>query len=103
MSFLRFGKKIKNRTFDYIPKYYDQDKEELEKRLKRYKPQPGDTELTKQRIRGGFRRKYNTKDEYVSRSQKRSNLILVATLIILIILTYVFLSEYLPRIVATFE
>ena len=103
MAFLRFGKRVKNRTFDYVPRYYDQDKEELEKRLKRYKPKEGDTELTKQRIRGGFRRKYQVKDDYTSRTQKRSNLILLATLVILIFVTYIFLVEYLPKIIASFE
>ena len=103
MGFLNFGKRIKNRSFDYIPRYYDQEKEELEKRLKRYKSSEGDTELTKERIRGGFRRKYQAKDDYSSRSQKRSNRILLITLTVLIILTYIFLTEYLPKIVATFS
>lgn len=103
MGFLNFGKRIKNRSFDYVPRFYDQDKEELEKRLKRYKPQEGDMELTKERIRGGFRRKYQVKDDYTSKSQRRSNRILMITLVVLILITYVFLTEYLPRIIATFS
>ena len=103
MGFLNFGKRIKNRKFEYIPRHYDQEKEELEERLKRYKPSAGDPELTKERIRGGFRRKYRTKDEYTSKSQKRSNRILFATLVVLLFLTYIFLTEYLPRIIATFQ
>ena len=103
MSFIRFGKRIKNRSFDYVPRYYDQEKEELEKRMKRYRSKPGDTELSKERIRGGFRKTYRVKDDYTSRTKKRSNLILLATLIILIFLTYIFLMDYLPKIIQAFE
>ena len=103
MGFLNFGKRIKNRSFDYIPRYYDQDKEELEKRLKRYKPTEGSTELAKERIKGGFRRKYQVKDEYTSKTQKRSNRILLITLVVLLFVTYIFLTEYLPKIIATFD
>ena len=104
MAFLRFGKKIKNRSFDYMPRYYDQEKEELEKRLSRYKKtQSDDTELTKERIRGSFRKTYRVKDEYTSRTQKRSNYILLGTLLVLIFFTYIFLMEYLPKILEAFE
>ena len=103
MAFLNFGKRFKNRSFEFIPRYYDQEKQELEKRLRRYKSSDGDTELAKERIKGGFRKKYRVKDDYTSASQKRSNRILFATLIVLVIITYIFLTEYLPKIIATFD
>ena len=101
MSFIRFGKKIENRQFDYIPRFYDPDKEELEQRLKRYNASPGDTDLAKVRIKGGFRRAYRTDNSYTSNSQKRSNRILMVTLIGLVALSYVFIMNYLPRIIVT--
>ena len=103
MGFINFGKRIKNRKFEYVPRHYDQQKEELEKRLGRYQENKSDTELTKERIRGGFRKKYRVEDEYSSRTQKRSNRILLITLVVLLFLTYVFLTEYLPKIIATFQ
>ncbi len=103
MGILNFGKRIKNRKFDYVPRHYDQEREELEDRLKRYKIRDGDPQLIKERIKGSFRKKYRTKDEYSSRSQKRSNRILLVTLVVLLILSYIFLTEYLPRIIASFQ
>ena len=104
MAFLKFGKRIKNRSFDYVPRFYDQEKEELEKRLSRYrKPDDDNTELTKERIRGSFRKTYRVKDEYTSKTQKRSNYILLGTLVLLIFFTYIFLMQYLPKILEAFE
>ena len=105
MAFLNFGRRIKHRQFDYRPRYYDPDKEELENRLDKYsgnKPK-GDTELTKARIRGGFRRKYRVSDDYSKKSNRRSNVILIFTILGLLLLTVIFISEYLPKIIATFE
>lgn len=102
MSFLRFGKRIKNRRFDYIPRYYDPDKEELEKRLQRYK-QTDDQDVVKERIRGGFRRKYRVSDDYTRSTTRRSNMILFATLIALLLISFFFITEYLPKIIATFD
>ena len=61
------------------------------------------TQLTKERIRGGFRKNYRVKDDYSSRVQKRSNRILLITLAVLLVLTYIFLTEYLPRIIESFQ
>ncbi len=104
MGFLKMGNRFKNRKFDYIPRYYDQDKEELERRIKRYNQTSyDDTELAKQRIRGGFKKKMRAQDGYSSKSQKRSNRILLVTIIGLIILTVKILVDYLPRIIASLE
>ena len=103
MGFIQFGKRIKHRSFDFIPRYYDQEKEELEQRLKRYRAEPSDTEMSKERIKGGFRKKYRTKDEYTSKSQKRSNTILLTVLATLVFISYLFLTRYLPKIVAMLE
>ncbi len=103
MIFFKMGKNIKHRKFDYIPRFYDEQKEELEKRLKRYDTTISDPELAKERIKGGFRKKYRAKDNYSSKTQKRSNMILMATVVILLLLTTIFLVEYLPRIIASFE
>ena len=102
MGFLKFGSKIKHRTFEYVPRYYDPDKEELEQRLKRYYREEADNDeaLVKERIRGGFRRKYRIDaNNYGSRSASRSSKILLATIAILCLLTYVLLTKYLPIIV----
>ena len=53
-----FGKRPKPRKFDFIPRYYDPDKEELESRLAQYKDEMNEEERAKHRIRTGLRNKY---------------------------------------------
>lgn len=103
MSFFRFGKKIKHRQFDYIPRYYDPDKEELEARINSYRSENENAEVMKARIKGGFRRKYRSENDYIRNSRQRSNRILIITLVALLLLTALFISEYLPKIVSIFE
>ena len=60
MGFLSWGSSIKARRFDYIPRYYDPQKEERELRIKKMRQDEDgvDTELSQSRIRAGFRQKY---------------------------------------------
>lgn len=60
MGFLKWGSSIKARRFDYIPRYYDPEKEERALRIKKLRQEEGvvDTELSQSRIRAGFRQKY---------------------------------------------
>lgn len=83
--------------------HYDPEKEKLEQRLKQYDSTDRDPELAKARIKGGFRKNYRATDQYSTRTKQRSNKILVGTILMLLILTYLFLSEHLPNIVKTFE
>ena len=100
-----FGKKPKHRSFDYIPRYYDPDKEKLRARLKKYdEEEKGDPEFMKQRIKSGFRARGIIVDsEYRSKRVKKSNLILLTILIVLICLSYIFLTKYLPQIIEVFD
>ncbi len=103
MGLFQFGKRIKNRQFDYTPRYYDPEKEELEQRLGRYNQNSTDVDLTKVRIKGGLRKKYRVNNEYSQTIRNRSNRILLFTIVILLLITFYFISEYLPRIMASFE
>lgn len=102
MGFINFGSRIKNRQFDYIPRYYDPDKEELEERLKRYNRIGNDTELAKERIKGNFQRKYRG-GKSVGNSSKRSTITLLVTIVMLCLLTYILLTRYLPQIISALE
>lgn len=103
MGLFQFGKKIKHRQFDYIPRYYDPDKEELQRRLKRYNMIANDVDVSKERIRGGLRRKYRVSNEYSQSIRNRSNKILLFTIAGLLLITFYFINEYLPLIIASFE
>lgn len=103
MSFFSFRKRIEHRKFDYIPRFYDPDKEELEERLKLYNREGTNVDLAQQRIRGGFKRNYRTNTEVSRQARHKSNRILLMTLAVLLLLAFVFISKYLPRMVAAFE
>ena len=106
MGFINFGNRIKHRTFDYIPRYYDAEKEEREKLVRMYGPDAdlaSKTKMAQDRIKSGFRSKYRaTEDAYSSRSKKRSNKILLYVMIVMVIVSYVFLNNYLPDIAQRF-
>jgi len=95
-----FGKRPKPRKFDFIPRYYDPDKEELESRLAQYKDEMNEEERAKHRIRTGLRNKYYGDSEFRSSQVKKSNLRLVYIIIILAFITYLILrSDRLIRII----
>lgn len=103
MAVFRFLKLPKHQKYDYIPRYWDPQKEELEERLKRIEDvKSGDTEAVKSRLSGGFRRGYQQGNARFRKQQaKRSNLILLLVVAALIFLTYMFISVYLPEIAAS--
>lgn len=110
MGMFGFGKRTKHRSFEYIPRYYDPAKEELEERLKKYKLDPDkpadgsfNPELMKSRIRGGYRRNSRSGNEYYKTSARSSNMRLLMITALLILATIYFMSEYLPKFISYFE
>ena len=100
MAFFGLFKRPKHRTFDFIPRYYDKDKEDLENRLKKYDPDlKSNPELVKQRIRTGFRSRGRVDSRYRKDSVRKSNMILLGTIFILLLLSYFFITNYLPKII----
>lgn len=88
-----FGKRPKPRKFDFIPRYYDPQKEALEEKLSRYKDDMSAEEKAKHRIKSGLRNKYYGDPQFRSSQVKKSNLRLVYIIIILIFVTYLILSS----------
>lgn len=95
---LRFFRLPKHNQYDYKPRYWDQQKEELEERLKRIEDrQDGDIEAVKARIAGGFRRGFKDGHNRFRRKQvARSNYILIITIAMLAILALFVLPRILP-------
>lgn len=93
MKFSGLGKVPKHRKFDYIPRFYDQEKEELEERLNRYGSDSKDSNLMKQRITDGFRQGYLGDENYRKSLAKKSNLRLLYIIVILVLITYLFLTS----------
>ena len=102
MALFRMLKTPKNQKFDYKPRYWDPVKDDLETRLKQAKGT--DTEAMKARISRGFKRgsSYGYAEQRAL-ERKRSNKILLITIIILLFLCYLFLTVYLPQIVEMVE
>ncbi len=93
MKFSGLGKVPKHRKFDYVPRYYDADKEELEKRLKRYSGDSDDKSMMKDRITHGFKQGYLGDENYRKSLAKKSNLRLLYIVVILVLITYMFLTS----------
>ena len=92
MSFFKFNKTTKHRRFDYIPRFYDPEKEELDKIVDAYK-ESNDTNASKERIRSGLRHRYRGDANY-KRSQERSaNIRLISIIFILFLLAYLILQS----------
>jgi len=108
MALMGFGKRPKHRSFDYTPRYYDPEKEDLERRMAHYKGEKSkhnDAEAVKGRIRGSFRKQIGVKYEsdHYKKSLRRSRRIVLAVTLGLILLTLYFLLEYLPSFLTAFD
>ncbi len=104
---MKFGffKAPKPQRFDYKPRYYDPRKEQLEERVKRIQAMKEDNpEAAKARIQAGLRRGWSSDNASIrKKAMFRSNMILLFVVGALIVLTYGFLTIYLPQIVKMVE
>lgn len=101
MAIFSFFKRPKHQQFDYKPRFYDPDKEDLRSRLAQYRDDAEGTAHIKNRISSGLRRK--ARGTGSAHSYKTSNRRLAAIFVILIWMTYYFLKKYLPIIVQAVE
>ncbi|TRX72226.1 hypothetical protein [Carboxylicivirga sp. M1479] len=94
-----FSKVSRHRVFQHDPIYYDEQKEKQEARQRRIKEELGLlSEEEKEtgyanRIKGGMRRRLKSHYEVSRSEKKRSNLRLVAILIVLMILGFYLIQE----------
>ena len=106
MALFNFLKTEKPVGFTYKPRFYSEEKSELEKKLKEAREsRGGDPEKIKERIRRDLRRKSNYRNDRVYRQKQmlRSNIRLLLIIVVLIVGTYTILELYLPSIVKFFE
>jgi len=97
-----FGKKFKNRTFEYIPRFYDQDKEDLERRLGTGSDS-NDPNSVKLRIRSGLKRKQKVDQRVASSARKAANIRLLVIIGAIVLLTVLILTKYLPKLMQMTE
>lgn len=101
-----FFKTPKHHQFEYKPRYYDPEKEELQQRLKKYgSGEVSDTDMLKERISHGFRQKGIVQEGGRRRgnSLNRNNRLLLIIILGLILMTLFLLDKFLPQIVRLME
>ena len=99
MALLRFNKLPKHQKYEYKPRFWNPQKEEMEERFKQIDAvKKGDAEAMKARLSANFRKGYSNDTRFRSRQVMRSNLILLGIIAILVVLSYLFISVYLPKI-----
>jgi hypothetical protein len=89
-----WGPKIKSRKFEYIPRYYDPEKEAFEERLQMLQEKYGDradlnVEKMKMRIKQGLRAKSNADPTTRIQAEKAAafkRMIIIAVLVVLVIM-----------------
>jgi len=91
MSFFRFTKVPKHKTYHYNTRYYDAKKEDLQGRLSDSK-NAGTTTGMKSRISQGLRSNRNQKKAYAKSGARKSNIRLLITIIVVFIVTYLILK-----------
>jgi len=88
MALPSFFKINKNRRFNFIPRYYDPQKENLEKRIKSIEQEMGvkEGEAYRPSIRKGQMTNYFNRKK--GKAQKQSNIRLVIILLVLFLISY---------------
>ena len=99
MRLLRIFRTPKHQRFEYKPRHWNPQKEELHKRLEQIEQmKQNDPEALKARIAQNFRRGSAGNSKARQQAVLRSNLLLVGIIAALAFLTYLFLIVYLPDI-----
>ncbi len=91
-----FGKSIKPRTFDYVPRFFDPVKEELKEKIRKYEKaelQEDDLNNLKNRIRTGMRMKHYGDASSRSAQVTKSNIRLLFIIIALGMACYLLMSS----------
>ena len=97
MALFSFFKTPRHQKFEYKPRYWNPEKEDLEKRIGLAKRENNDPNAMKSRISHGLRRGYNYSSRNNSNASKKSTLRLWIIIGILLLFSYYFLVVYLPR------
>ncbi len=96
----RFFKLPSHQRFQYIPRHYNPEKEELESKLasrQRSKRNLSKAEIAKERISNGLRR-HNSRVNNYSNEVHKANVRILFILIALVILCVIMINRFLPFI-----
>lgn len=91
MGFLSSNNR-KPKPFGFIPRFYDEQKEERDNRLKAI-DNPDDIDVAKDRIKSGLRASYRGDVGYKKNQNKKSNMRLLYIIVTLALVTYFILRS----------
>lgn len=104
MALRKFIKLPTHQKYQYKPRYWDPEKEELNARLDQIEAlKNGGTDGMKARIASGMKRGYKGDRRFRSKQANRSNLVLLVVVIVLLAASYIFLTVYLPEIMGQID
>ena len=104
MALFSFFRTPKHQKFNYIPRYYNPQKERLQEILNDARGEgKSDAEIAKSRISNSFRRRTGSYRSPNQGFMSRSNILLLAIIVVLFGLTYLLLTVYLPEFIAKIE
>jgi hypothetical protein len=102
MALFSFGKRPKPKKFGFKPRYYDQDKEELQARLAKYDKDLDSAELIKTRIKSGFAYKSRSNNESYRSASRKSNYRLLLIIGVICMVAYqLIMSDTLYNLLKT--
>ena len=93
MAIFSWGNRPKPKPFGFIPRYYDEAKEELEARLAKYGDNADDAELLKTRIKSGLSRRSRSGGDSYRTASRKSNVRLLGIIGVLTLLTMLILRS----------
>lgn len=99
MALFSFFNRTKHRRFEYTPRYYNPEKEELEQRLSKYrKENKSDIDDMKMNIRAGLRNRAPGNKGF----NLRYSMVIMLIVVVLLVISIYILSAYLPRFIEVF-
>lgn len=103
MGFFSYGKRVKNQRFEYVPRFYDPEKEKLQERLD-MNTDASSPELSKLRIQDGFRRRSRGSKELKQKMTLQANIRLFLVIFALCAIVYLILqSDAILQIIESLE
>ena len=91
-----FGKRVRPKSFGFIPRFYDPVKEELNERLAKYQETDDvsvQVDQLKSRIKSGLRQKFYGDPNIRSNVERQSNIRLLFIIITLFLISYLILKS----------
>ena len=91
-----FGKRVRPKSFGFIPRFYDPVKEDLKERIAKYEETDDasvQVDQMKNRIKSGMRQKFYGDPNLRSNVERQSNIRLLFIIITLILISYVIMKS----------